>query len=289
MLTSSASRSAIVIRSINLLSEMRAVEELQKEVWGPEDVVPLTHLAASTEVGGQLIGAFEGEQLIGFAYGFIGQEGGHSVIHSHMLAVKPSYRDQDLGYKLKLAQREKALAQGFTRITWTFDPLQSRNAHLNFGKLGVVACQYKVNFYGEDSPSPLHRHVGTDRLWVTWLLASTRVRTRLEGKRDTGHLPSAIEQAAPLVQSETDGSPRMLQLDEGLTHEHVSIEIPPDIGSLQQQDPLMAITWRKATRHAFTGALAAGYLVKEFYRPAGNERKRSIYLLSRAEKLEDFT
>ena len=289
MFTSGISASAIVIRSIHLLSEMRAVEELQKEVWGPEDVVPLTHLAATIEVGGQLIGAFDREQLIGFVYGFIGQEGGHPVIHSHMLAVKPSYRDQDLGYKLKLAQREKAIAQGFTHITWTFDPLQSRNAHLNFGKLGAVACQYKVNFYGEESPSPLHRHIGTDRLWVSWLIQSERVRTRLEGKKEVAHLTSAFEEAAPLVQSETDGSPRTMQLDEGLRQEQVSIEIPPDIGSLQQQDPLLAIRWREATRRAFTGALAAGYLVEEFYRRAGERRASGVYLLSRGKKLEDFT
>src|ERR1044072_7449597 len=170
----------IIIRSIDLIEEMRAVEELQKEVWGPEDAVPLTHLVAVKEVGGILMGAYDAEQLVGFVYGFIGQEGEHPVIHSHMMAARPSHRDHHLGYRLKLAQREAAMKRGFTRITWTFDPLQSRNAHLNFTKLGVVADQYKINFYGEESPSPLHRHVGTDRLWVSWLLKRRRVKERLQ-------------------------------------------------------------------------------------------------------------
>jgi predicted GNAT superfamily acetyltransferase len=99
-----------------------------------------------------------------------------------MLAVKPAYRNHKLGFKLKLAQRERVLAQGVKRITWTFDPLQSLNAHLNFGKLGVISDTYKINFYGETTSSLLHQ-IGTDRLWVTWLIESKRARERF--KSDT--------------------------------------------------------------------------------------------------------
>ena len=132
--------SNIVIRDVSGTSELRSVEALQKEVWGCDDldVVPLTMLVASREVGATLIGAYDGASLVGFVYGFAGYENGRVTHHSHMLAVNPSYRNHKLGFKLKLAQRERVLTQGVKRITWTFDPLQSLNAHLNFGKLGVI-------------------------------------------------------------------------------------------------------------------------------------------------------
>ncbi|MDQ3174769.1 MAG: GNAT family N-acetyltransferase [Acidobacteriota bacterium] len=128
---------SIIIRDIEQISEMREIEALQKEVWGSDDrdIVPLTIFAATREVGAILIGAFDGASLIGFACSFVGREDGRMVHHSHMLAVRPIYRNFNLGYRLKLAQRDRALAQGITQMTWTFDPLQSLNAHFNFAKL----------------------------------------------------------------------------------------------------------------------------------------------------------
>ena len=139
--------SNLLIRAIDSLDEVRRVEELQKEVWGMQDrdIVPLTEMVAVRDSGGQLIGAFDGEDLVGFVYGFVAMERGRTVHHSHLLAVKPSYRGADVGYRLKLAQRERVLAQGLGHMTWTFDPLQSVNAHFNFGKLGVVSDQYKID------------------------------------------------------------------------------------------------------------------------------------------------
>jgi predicted GNAT superfamily acetyltransferase len=158
------------IREIRGRDELRAVEALQKEVWDCNDleVLPGIHMIAAREVGAILVGAFDGADLVGFAYGFPGFEGEHRVIHSDMLAVRTTYRDRGLGRALKLAQRDAALARGIDRITWTFDPLQTRNAVLNFEKLGVVADRYLPDFYG-DTSSPLHAG-GTDRLWVTWHL-----------------------------------------------------------------------------------------------------------------------
>jgi predicted GNAT superfamily acetyltransferase len=181
------------IRAIRGGDELRAVEALQKEVWDCNDleVLPSIHMIAAREVGAILIGAFDGAELVAFVYGFPGFEGEHRVIHSDMLAVRATYRDRGLGRTLKLAQREAALANGIDRITWTFDPLQTRNAFLNFEKLGVIADRYLPNFYG-DTSSPLHAG-GTDRLWVTWHLrgrptftASTErlpVTTREETRR----------------------------------------------------------------------------------------------------------
>ena len=133
--------SAIEIREIKENSELRAVEDLQKEIWGCSDreILPRLALIPLLEIGGVLLGAFAGNDLIGFVLGFPGRENSHPILHSDMLAVKRSYRSHGLGYKLKLAQREWALAQGVDRISWTFDPLQAPNAHLNIAKLGVIA------------------------------------------------------------------------------------------------------------------------------------------------------
>ena len=158
------------VREIRGIDELRAVEALQKEVWDCNDleVLPAIHMIAAREVGAILLGAFDGRELVGFVYGFPGFEGEHRVIHSDMLAVRAGNRDRGLGRALKLAQREAALARGVDRITWTFDPMQTRNAFLNLEKLGVVADRYLPDFYG-DTSSPLHAG-GTDRLWVTWHL-----------------------------------------------------------------------------------------------------------------------
>lgn len=160
------------IRELRSQAELHAVEEMQKEVWQCSDleVLPAIHMTAAREVGSILLGAFDGAELIGFVYGFPGFEHGERVIHSDMLAVRDAYRDRGVGRALKLAQREHALARGVKRITWTFDPLQARNAYLNFEKLGVTADRYLRDFYGETT-SPLHAG-GTDRLWVTWHLDS---------------------------------------------------------------------------------------------------------------------
>ena len=259
--------SNITIREISDVAEVRAVEELQKEIWGiPDlDVVPLTQLVAAKEAGGVLIGAFDRETLVGFVYGFPSFEHGALAHHSHMLAVKPAYRNYDLGRRLKLAQREHVLAQGMELISWTFDPLQSLNAHFNFGKLGVFADKYLPNFYGEDAASFLHQ-TGTDRLWVTWLISSERVQ-----QVDVDHGP-------PLVRVETDDSPRRHDLNAGLAQDHAAIEIPSNIDALPREK---ALRWREDTRWAFMEALKAGYFVDGFVR----DKRIGKYVLRKETKL----
>jgi chorismate synthase len=172
----------IEVRDIRGMAELRAVEDMQREVWACNDleVLPAIHMIASREVGAILLGAFDDGALVGFAYGFPGFEDDVRVIHSDMLAVRMAYRDRGVGRALKLAQRDSALAHGIKRITWTFDPMQARNAYLNFVRLGVTADRYLRDFYGETS-SPLHAG-GTDRLWVTWHLTG-RPPLRETGER----------------------------------------------------------------------------------------------------------
>src|SRR5215510_90345 len=222
--------SNIRIREINEVAEMRDVEELQKEVWGiPDlDVVPLTQLVAAKEAGGVLIGAYDRDTLVGFVYGFPSYERGKLAHHSHMLAVKPAYRNFDLGRRLKFAQRDHVKAQGVELISWTFDPLQSLNAHFNFNKLGVIADRYLQDFYGDDAASFLHQ-TGTDRLWVSWFVSR--------------------EPKEPIA-----------------GEDQVVIEIPSNINALMQHSPETALKWRAETRRAFTEALKAGYIVTSFIR-----------------------
>ena len=265
----------VTIREIDDVAQMRAVEDLQKEVWGiPDlDVVPLTHLVAAKEAGGVLIGAFDGTDLVGFVYGFPSYERGQLAHHSHMLAVKSEYRNFDVGRRLKLAQREHVIAQGIELMTWTFDPLQSLNAYFNFKKLGVVADRYLPDFYGEEAASFLHQ-TGTDRLWVSWLLSSEHVKQTISGTGEQTHL----EYGLALVSVVPGGAPRRNDLSAALAGDGVAIEIPVDINSLHRQQPQIALRWREETRWAFLEALNAGYVVVGFTR----EHQVGRYLLRRA-------
>ncbi|HJZ78808.1 MAG TPA: GNAT family N-acetyltransferase [Pyrinomonadaceae bacterium] len=271
--------SAIEIRVIDRIEELRNVEALQKDVWGCADldVVPLTLLLASREVGGVLIGAYDESKLIGFVYGFPGYEHGRLTHHSHMLAVQPAYRNHSLGYKLKLAQREAVRAQGINRITWTFDPLQSLNAYFNFAKLGVIADAYRINFYGEATSSFLHQF-GTDRLWVTWKIDSRRVRERVAGKKSAPMLE--LNQTPCLLEVGADQAPRKSESNLFVGRPHLSIAIPADINELQNRQPDLAMSWREVTRWAFTKTMALGYFVEDFYRSASNGQSVGIYLLT---------
>ena len=202
----------IAIRDLKSIDDLTQLKAVEKEVWGmtDEDTLPLTLAIACKAAGNIFVGAFDKEKdkdkLVGFAFGFLGREHGQTTIHSHMLAVLDAYRHLDLGSRLKQAQRERAMAMGVHEMTWTYDPLQSRNAHFNFSKLGVVSDTYKTDFYGPETSSVLHRN-GTDRLWVRWLLDSRRVRDRLAGKSTGARAETldALRLLAPLVRFDPSG------------------------------------------------------------------------------------
>jgi len=277
---------SISIRKCHRLDEMRACVALQKEVWNFTDaeLVPLRMFIVADKIGGQVIGAFEGKEMIGFAFAIPGARAGHAYLHSHMLAVLPEYRDLDLGYKLKLAQRDRALALGIKQMTWTFDPLQSRNAHFNFAKLGVVSDRYKVDFYGHDSSSVLHQN-GTDRLWVTWPLASRRVQRRVQAPQNpTCDLSPAIP---PLVSFNGDGRPARADLLTALARHRICIEIPGDIIEVEKRDPALAWEWRLATRWGFTESFKAGFFAGEYFRNIRGQQGPGMYLLQRG-RISEF-
>jgi predicted GNAT superfamily acetyltransferase len=176
----------VAIRVCNTLREFEACVELQQDVWGFSDLdlIPLRMFSVASKIGGQVIGGFDGDRLIAFALAIPGNRNGHPYLHSHMLAVAESHRNHGLGRKMKLFQREDAIARGYELMEWTFDPLEIKNAYLNLTKLGAIARRYNINQYGITS-SPLQGFLPTDRLVAEWWLRSQRVESLL----NSGSLP----------------------------------------------------------------------------------------------------
>ena len=173
----------VVIRPTANLAELEDCVQLQVATWGYDaaDIVPRKLFSLATHIGGQVLGAFAQERLVGFLLALPAYRHGRAYLHSHMLAVLPEMRDAGLGRRLKLAQRDDALARGIERIEWTFDPLQAKNAYLNLNRLGAIARRYAHDFYGP-STSPLQGGLPTDRLYAEWWLRSERVERALRGE-----------------------------------------------------------------------------------------------------------
>src|SRR5208282_521356 len=207
---SQVSADAIVIRKCHQLDEMRACVALQKEVWNfsDADLVPLRMFVVAEKVGGQVIGAFAGNEMAGFTLSVPGARGGHSYLHSHMLAVRKQDQNAGVGRRIKLFQREDALARGFELIEWTFDPLEIKNAYLNIEKLGAVARRYTVNQYGITS-SPLQGGLPSDRLVAEWWMKSKRVEAVLaDAPRRKFQCRARIDVPAEIYEWKADATTR---------------------------------------------------------------------------------
>jgi predicted GNAT superfamily acetyltransferase len=163
-------------------------------VWGydPEDVIPSRMFLLASRIGGQVLGAFVDGKPAGFAMALPGERNGHPYLHSHMLGVLAEYRNLRIGQRLKLAQREDALARGFELMEWTFDPLEIKNAYMNIVKLGAVVRRYAPNFYGPSS-SPLQGGLPTDRVYAEWWLRSERVERVLRGNAPQYEIAERVE------------------------------------------------------------------------------------------------
>ncbi len=187
---------SIELRRCHGIEEFRACVALQKEVWNFTDaeLVPLRMFVVADKVGGQVMGAFDRDVMVGFALSVPGTRTGHVYLHSHMLAVRKDHRNSGLGRRLKLMQREEALSRGIELIEWTFDPLEIKNAYLNLEKLGAIARRYNINQYGITS-SPLQGGLPSDRLIAEWWLKSKRVESLL----NTGTRPAIQTEASILV------------------------------------------------------------------------------------------
>jgi predicted GNAT superfamily acetyltransferase len=237
--------SEVTIRDLKTQAELQACVALQRDTWGANfsEVVPVAMLQVVQYIGGIAAGAFDArDELVGFVFGISGIE--HSArglvpVHwSDMLAVRKEVRNRGIGEQLKRYQRDALLAFGVEKIYWTFDPLDAKNAYVNFVRLGVIAREYRQDMYGETA-SPLHEGIGTDRLIAIWPIATNRVEERLAKIR---RLPES---------------------------RHVArVDVPTDIHEINAREPGVAQQWRARTRAAFQELLGQGYVVVDFVREA---------------------
>jgi predicted GNAT superfamily acetyltransferase len=243
----------------------RTVEDLQREVWGLSErgLVPAGQIRAIVHNGGMLLLASDDDgSPIGFCYAFVGVEDRRPILCSHMLAVRPSARGRGIGTALKLAQHEFARERGFPKITWTFDPLQARNAYLNLHRLGAHARRYFVDHYGA-MDDDINRGLPSDRLLAEWPVTPA-APARASAGEPIGALPwilPAISAVGPTRPGELDRE--RLRGAGGL------VAVPADIDVLRKDDPHLRHQWRLALRAALQEAFAAGLVAVDVERDTG--------------------
>lgn len=269
----------IIYRRLNAHEEYRACEKLQQTTWGFEDlsVVPGHLLITFQKRGGLVLGAFEESRLIGFVYGFVGRQPDGAVTHnSVMSAVRPEYRNRGIAYRLKCEQRKLALEQGFSLMTWTFDPLQAPNAHFNLSKLGVLVREYVQDIYGHFRDK-INQGLPTDRFAVEWWIDSARVKRQLDqtvtdkGVSPAPHNPPRRRSDELL---EPSGQPADVA---GL--KRLYLAIPIDIDALKGKSAELPLQWRYHIRDWFEIAFAAGFILHGF--SLDRDRGIGVYTLSR--------
>ncbi len=198
----------IIVRKCESLDEFHRCVELQREIWGEADleVEPATMFVVAAHTGGQVLGAFDGDRLVGYTLAVVGLRDRVPYLHSHMTGVRGEYRNRGVGRMLKLFQRTEALSRGIRLIQWTFDPLELRNAHFNLNRLGAICREYYPNLYGVTT-SPLHRGLETDRLLIEWHLDSARVVAAIENLvKDPVEAPAIIELPSELERWQREDS-----------------------------------------------------------------------------------
>jgi predicted GNAT superfamily acetyltransferase len=279
-----------MIKIIDDIEEMQQVEQLQRLVWNESetDIIPAHLINSAVHNGGLLIGAYVEQDLVGFVFGFPGvystPDGPRLKHYSSMLGVRTDFSGQGLGFTLKRAQWQMVRHQGIDRITWTYDPLLSRNAWLNITRLGAVCNTYLQNFYGKMEDN-LNRGLPSDRFNVDWWVNSHRVNLRLSRRRrkhlDLSHF---LLGGAPIINpAEMDhfGLAHPFPKDNlqlGMELPILLVEIPADFQTMKARDLTLALEWRLHSRSTFEQLFDAGYLVTDFVRT--NDRPyRSYYVL----------
>jgi predicted GNAT superfamily acetyltransferase len=276
--------------------DMSAVEELQRAVWpGSEtDVVPSHLLITVVHNGGLVLGAFDDERLVGFVFGFPGLEvtadGPRPKHCSHMAGVHPDYRNSGIGFALKRAQWQMVRHQDLDHITWTYDPLLSRNAYLNIARLGAVCSMYLRAAYGEMRDG-LNAGLPSDRFQVDWWLNTNRVNRRL-GKRPrptlrVSHLTRVGVRPLYSLSTGADNLPRPPEHVPALDAQLIVGEIPSDFMALKAADFALARDWRFFSREFFETAFGKGYIVTDFVFDHAHDQPRSMYVLTDGESTLD--
>ncbi|HEY2499106.1 MAG TPA: hypothetical protein VGK24_18750 [Candidatus Angelobacter sp.] len=271
-------------RSISTREECAAVIALEREIWGPnyDDAVPLALLLVTATRGSILIGAFDDhDQMIGFVYSLQTVKNGVPMQWSYKLGVAPAHRNEGLGRRLKLLQRERALEMGIDLIEWTFDPMLAPNAYLNLSKLGAVAYEYAEDLYGQTLAPVLHRKIPTDRLLVSWQLQARNVENRRSPvvvPEESRLMCTALEKGVPANCTAQRGewlecSGIALDIEAPL----LMVEIPLDYSKMVTCAPEAAMDWRLSIRQILKTYLGRGYGAVEFVADPSNGR--GAYLL----------
>lgn len=242
----------ITIRRLETNDDMRLIQVLEREVW---DMAPIpTHQTfTASKNGGILVGAFFEGKLIGFSYGFAGFKDGKSYLCSHMMGIHPDHQSKGIGYLLKEEQRSLAKAIGYDLITWTFDPLESRNAYLNTTRLYGICSTYLENCYGEMDDG-LNRGLPTDRLQIEWWISSSRVEDRWQPEHAQFTQPLGVGKTAsghPYIDSGLDRLP--------LHAEAIEVPVPENFQTIKREDAALALDWRLKIREAFQRLFANGF------------------------------
>lgn len=249
-----AARAGVTVRALHGIGEMRAAGAVLDQIWETDDGTPQVEprlMVALSEAGGYLAAALDGDQFVAAAVGFPRHPTG---LHSHIAGVIPASSNRGVGTALKLHQRAWCLDRGISAVTWTFDPLVARNAHLNLTRLGATVEKYLVDVYGPMNDA-LNRDDPSDRLLVRWDLASS-------GRREPDNL------GGEFLVDERDGDPVSKPLEPGQfgAPERLLVAVPPDIESLRRTNHQAAKRWRLAVRDALSAALDAGWVVEGFDR-----------------------
>jgi chorismate synthase len=254
-------------------TDLAACEEavrLQREVWGEAVVVPSNMLFASLHVGAFLALAWVGAEAVGFVYSIYGVRQWRFVHHSHMLAVLPAHRGRDIARQLKVAQRDYCLERGLELVTWTMDPLESRNARFNLAKIGAYAPEYHEDFYGE-MPDKLNARLPSDRFVLEWPIATDRVARRLKDEDQIPSLAEAEREVRWLLAAEGERP----GAEGALEDSHLLVAAPWDFQAVKARDLVLARIWREAHRRTLGAALRSGYAAVEYLIDEG----RGAYLL----------
>jgi len=282
----------IKIRRLTTPEQMAQVSDLYLLVWPGSEIStipPRTYMEISNN-GGLVLGAFYGDRLVGYVFGFLGIDNeslGTTAMtrirhHSHILGVHPDYRNQGVGLRLKIEQRRAVINQGIRLVTWTFDPLLSNNAYLNIRRLGTVCHTYLRDFYGR-MQDDLSIGIPSDRFRMDWWVTSPRVVSRLEGKQGPFDQSKYLDVATQRLNPASLGSDNLLHPPDQfnkLEGDLALVEIPSDFQALKRQDIELARAWRLHTREIFETAFADGYMVVEFLYCKDGDFPRSYYVLS---------
>lgn len=266
----------IVYKQLLTNADFRKVFDLEKIIWevGADDVLPTHVMNAFTHSGGSVIGALDGEELLGFAVGFPGKQGDDWWLWSHMTGVRPDYQKRGIGFQLKQTQRTWALKHGFERIKWTFDPMQRGNANFNIHHLGTVVNQYFINLYGEMFDG-INKGMASDRMETVWHLRDRRV-VALASNQPVDAYNSSYPTDAFLLYTRDDGSFIDRQPLEFHANWHF-VEIPYDLKALKQSDIETAKNWQLALRRVIQAAMANNYAIVDFV----VHERRCWYVLQR--------